>query len=134
MNIGKRFYCSRCLHEISDECVCEKCSYDPSSEADPNAIEEGTTLYNHRFQIGAVRRKLKAGYVYGAYDFLRHRPVYIFEYFPELSLEHDKFSDSVLCVNHEHEAEFTEGKSKLLKRLRGRYEFFCENNTVYVFR
>lgn len=134
MNIGERFYCSRCLHELADERICDKCSYSPSILPDPKAIEEGATLLGRRFQIGAVRKKLKCGYIYGAYDFQRRRPIYMFEYFPELSLERDEASDYISCINQEQEAAFINGKKALLGILRDGYQFFRENNTVYVFR
>ena len=83
MNIGEHFYCSRCLSEIGDEGICPECGYDPESPADKSALEEGTVLGNMRFHVGAVRERLKIGYVYGAYDYEERKPACIFEYFPK---------------------------------------------------
>lgn len=135
MNIGEKFYCSRCLTELDDEKPCNICGYDPRNCVDifPNALEEGTTLQNMRFHIGAVRRKLKGGYVYGAYDYDRQKPTYIFEYFPAIGLMRDEFSSKVI-VMPENEAEFEHGRKKLLSLVSFRRRIFSENNTLYIFR
>ena len=135
MNIGERFYCSRCLAELDDEKLCSRCGYDPSGDSDifPDALEEGTTLQNMRFHVGAVRRSLKSGYVYGAYDYGRQKPAYIFEYFPKIGLIRDEYTDKVI-VPPGHEAEFERGMKKLLLSANSRRKFFSENNTLYIFR
>ena len=135
MNIGERFYCSRCLAELDDEKPCSKCGYDPSGCSDifPAALEEGATLQNMRFHVGAVRRRLKSGYVYGAYDYDRQKPAYIFEYFPAIGLIRDKYTDKVI-IPSEHEAEFERGMKKLLSSGSLRRKIFSENNTLYIFR
>ena len=134
MNIGENFYCSRCLTGLHDEIICPKCGYDPRIQSDENALEEGTTLNGMRFHVGAVRKKLKPGYVYGAFDYIRSRPVYIFEYFPPLCLERDEASGSRVIVRPESEAEFCEGRRKLIASLNFHHSVFFENNTLYVFR
>ena len=134
MNIGERFYCSRCLAEIGDEYICPRCGYDPGSPADEDALEEGTTLMCMRFHVGAVRRKLKGGYIYGAFDYVKQKPVYIFEYFPELGLSREVESGSRVIVPHGKESAFKDGMNKLKAGLSARHEAFSENNTLYVFR
>lgn len=135
MNIGERFYCSRCLAELKDDAACNICGYDPRNceNTFPDALEEGTTLHNMRFHVGAVRRKIKSGYVYGAYDYYKQKPVYIFEYFPAIGLTRDDNTGQVIILP-EHEAEFERGRKKLLLSVRLRRRFFSENNTLYIFR
>ena len=134
MNIGERFYCSRCLAEIGDEYICPRCGYDPFSPADDAALEEGTALDGMRFHIGAVRRKLNGGYVYGAFDYNKQSPVYIFEYFPALGLKRDAESESRVIVPPDREAEFRDGLSRVKASLSAHHKAFSENNTLYVFR
>ncbi|MBQ4430615.1 MAG: hypothetical protein II877_03850 [Synergistaceae bacterium] len=135
MNIFDRFYCSRCLAEIqSDEEVCPKCGYNPCGDSDGLALEEGTTLDRMRFHVGAVRRRLRAGYVYGAFDYVKGRPVYLFEYFPPMGLVRDEESGSRVIVPGECKADFTDGMKRLAGSLSPRHKFFLSNNTLYVFR
>ena len=135
MNVYDRFYCSRCLAEIrSYEERCPRCGYDPSAPSDSLALEEGTTLERMRFHVGAVRRKLRGGYVYGAFDYVRGRPVYLFEYFPAMGLTRDERSGSRIVVPAGREADFTAGMRRLAGRLGPRHKFFLSNNTLYVFR
>ncbi len=134
MNIGERFYCSRCLAELENEGTCKKCGYDPSSPEDPSALEEGTLLHNMRFQIGAVFEKLRIGYIYGAYDYLAHKPVHIFEYFPEdcSGLTRESISGTRITAPEHCRKAFNDGRNDLVRTL-GRYcEMFEENNTVYI--
>ncbi|MBQ6774192.1 MAG: hypothetical protein IJP48_09050 [Synergistaceae bacterium] len=141
MNIGENFYCSRCLKELNselgDEVKCTRCGYDPfDSKIDSHALEEGTTLNQMRFHIGAVRRKTKSGYIYGAFDYVKQRPVYIFEYFPDcvIELERDKLSCCNVIVPAECEDAFANGKRNLINALNNHHKIFAENNTLYVFR
>ena len=135
MNIGERFYCSRCLAKLDDEKPCWRCGYDPRDCAEifPEALEEGTTLQGMRFHVGAVRRRLKCGYIYGAYDYDRQKPTYIFEYFPATGLIRDDFTGKVI-VPSGHEEEFEQGKKKLLESSSLRRIIFNENNTLYIIR
>lgn len=135
MNIYEKFYCSRCLCEIfCDDEACPECGYDPSSPSDPLALEEGTTLHRMRFHIGAVRRRLKGGYIYGAYDYVRNEPVYLFEYFPAMGLARDEESGSRVIIPPSREDDFAHGMKRLSSSLSYRHEFFCWNNTLYVYR
>lgn len=134
MNIGEKFYCSRCLAELHDEIICPKCGHDPRSTDDEYALEEGTTLKAMRFHVGAIRKKLKCGYFYGAFDYFREKPVYIFEYFPALGLKREEDSGSRVIIPERCQAEFEEGMRKLMAGLKCHHNIFCENNTLYAFR
>ena len=139
MNIGEHFYCSRCLRELysesGDEVKCTRCGYDPFDfDFDSNALEEGTTLDKMRFQIGAVRRKTKSGYVYGAFDYVKQRPVYIFEYFPDLNLGRDNLSGCEVIVPDNCKDKFSRDRKFLINSLNNHHKIFEENNTLYVFR
>ena len=134
MNIGEKFYCSRCLTELIEEEHCLKCGYSSFSQSDELALEEGTTLKNMRFHIGAVRKKLKHGYVYGAFDYINQKPVYIFEYFPAFTIGRDSESETVVIVPENLEIEFENGKAKIKAGLSSHHKTFAENNTLYVFR
>lgn len=133
MNIGEHFYCSRCLHELERESICDRCNYDPSAPVDKYALEEGTILNQRRFHVGAVREKLKIGYIYGAYDYLTQKPVYIFEYFPNMSLERDEATGTDVRVRQSDKSAFEEGKFHLLQALTHYCDLFEENNTVYIY-
>ena len=128
MNIGDRFFCSSCMIELKEEGKCEKCGYDPSKEADSNALEEGTLLQGIRFQIGALLKKTGMYYIYGAYDYLWQRPVYIYELYPNIGLE--RRSDTVYPVP-EKEKEFDEIKMNDRLFSFRNYEMLEYNNTVY---
>ena len=117
MNIGEHFYCSRCLHELEREGICDRCNYDPSAPVDKYALEEGAILNQRRFYIGAVREKLKIGYIYGAYDYLMLHPVYIFEYFPDIPLERDEVTGTEIRVPCGYENIFRAVKKTMRKRL-----------------
>ena len=134
MNIGEKFYCSRCLAELHDELICPGCGYDPRSQDDECTLEEGTTLMGMRFHVGAVRKKLRCGYIYGAFDYIAQKPVYIFEYFPSLPLAREGSSGSRVAVPKEREAEFERGIESIASSLKSRHRAFRENNTLYVFR
>ena len=102
MNIGERFFCSRCLAEMEDEGVCPCCGYDPENKvevAPDGGIEEGTLLEDGRYQVGAVIMHLKNGYIYGAYDHLRSAAGYILE-LGDVYRENEK-----LCLFLEKNAE-----------------------------
>ena len=135
MNIGEHFYCSRCLSEIGDEGICPECGYDPESPADKSALEEGTVLGNMRFHVGAVRERLKIGYVYGAYDYEERKPACIFEYFPDISpgLERDEVSGSEVHADEFCRDDFERRKMSLVAALDGCGDVFEENNTVYIY-
>ena len=134
MNIGETFYCSRCLAELQDEGVCKKCGYDSRAPSDEFALEEGTLLERMRFQIGAVRKKLKGGYIYGAFDYIKQRPVYIFEYFPAYGLRRDTESGSCVIVPQSLKGDVDRGMERLSASLSPHHKVFSENNTLYVFR
>lgn len=130
MNIGEQFYCSRCMTELNEEGKCCKCGYDPSEKPDLNALEEGTLLQGIRFQIGAVREKTDLYYIYGAYDYLKQKPVYILELFPGIGLK--RIEDRACPITPESEREFEATKAKVLSSITSYFERFEYNNTVYL--
>ncbi len=133
MNIGEIFYCSRCLKQLDQEGVCIYCGYDPSSYVDADALEEGTLLCGKRFQVGAVNRRMRFGFLYGAYDFLKQKPVFIFEFFPSLKLDRDPRTGTIVIVSPENEARFN-NELCCLKTALGHYCCISEeNHTLYLF-
>lgn len=129
MNIGEHFYCSRCMTELAEEGKCIKCGYDPCGKIDLNALEEGTLLQGVRFQIGAVQAKTDRYYYYGAYDYLKQKPVSIWELFPCVAV---KRIDDIVSAEPGVERQFSKLKEKTMSALSAYYESFEENNTVYV--
>ena len=132
MNIGEDFYCSRCLQNLAQEQICNACGYDPSSPVLKNALEEGTLICEKRFQIGAVNKRLKNGFLYGAYDFLKREPVFIFEFFPDNLSERDAVSATRVKIPKDKEEQFRSDCYHLEKGLTHYYEIFPENETFYV--
>ncbi len=132
MNIGERFYCSRCLKELKDEGVCAGCGYDPSAPPVPDALEEGTLLDGGRFQIGAVRQRCRMGFLYGAYDHAGQRPLYLFEFFPGQYCARAAPYATAVVVTKGHEVTFDQTREKLIQALRSFYNVFEENSTFYA--
>ena len=132
MNIGEDFYCSRCLQNLDQEQICDACGYDPSSPVLKNALEEGTLICEKRFQIGAVNKRLNPGFLYGAYDFLKQEPVFIFEFFPENLSERDAVSGTSVKIPKEKEEQFRNDCCHLEKGLAHYYEIFRDNETFYL--
>ena len=129
MNIGEKFYCSRCMAELKEEGKCNSCDYNPSESADPCALEEGALLKGIRFQIGAVRERTDMYYIYGAYDYLKQEPVYILEIYPNIGLQR---IDDIICTNSlELQKNFDEIKNRAISSIALLYEKFEFNNTVY---
>ncbi len=132
MNIRERFYCSRCLKELEDEGVCDECHYDPTSEPVENALDEGTLLGNGRIQIGAVRQCCRLGFIYGGYDYLKEKPIFIFEFFPrDQSVRRNLDGIQVQVLN-----SLTAGYETGKQQFEGVLEKYCtlirENNTFYA--
>ena len=130
MNIGEQFYCSRCMTELNEEGRCHKCGYDPREDTDPNALEEGTLLHGIRFQIGAVMEKTDKYYIYGAYDYLKQKPAYILEVYPDIGLK--RIDDRIVTAIPELEKQFEEIKAKVISSITSYYERFENNNTIYL--
>ena len=132
MNIGDKFFCSRCLTALDYEMICPICNYDPSGPVDPNALEEGTILCKGRFQVGAVYKHCKTGFIYGSYDFLRACPVFLFEFFPNQISKRDMASGTTVIVKEEDTDTYIEQKNLYRTALPSGSELFEENNTFYV--
>ena len=129
MNIGEQYYCSCCMAELNEEGTCYKCGYDPQGETDPNALEEGALLQGIRFQIGAVRKKNEIYIMYGAYDYLKQKPVYILEIYPDIGLTRKK--DRICASCREMEKQFADIKARVALSITSYYEMFEDNNTIY---
>lgn len=126
MNIGERFFCSKCLCELEEENICCYCGYDPTLQIDVDALEEGTLLQNGRYQIGAVRTKDNVGYTYGAYDHIERKTRFLFEVFPENNAVRDRVNLTVRITTE----TFPEN-TRLEYLKESCITEFEENNTVY---
>lgn len=132
MNIGERFYCSSCLAELSDEMICPVCGYDPAGAADPDVLKEGTLLKGIQYQVGAVNRRTRNYIVYGAFDYLRLRMVFVWEYFPLDLVMRAPSGNGRVTVLNDALADFETGKRRFICSTVGYGEWFRENNTVYL--
>lgn len=82
MNVGEKYYCSRCMREIGQEQICPHCGFDPSIPMPGSQMEEGTLLYHGRYELGTVIGQGGFGITYSAWDLVLDIPVAIKEYFP----------------------------------------------------
>lgn len=100
MNIGEKYYCSRCFCELPEEMICSSCGYDPESKTPAIFLEEGTLLDLGRYQVGVPIKY--DGYVccYGAWDYQSNAPVVVKEYLPhELIIRNVSISDDISIRN-----------------------------------
>ena len=126
MNIGERFFCSKCLQEMEEEKICCYCGYDPTLHIDVNALEEGTLLQSGRYQIGAVWTKDDVGYTYGAYDHIEKKTRFLFEVFPQNNAVRDR-ENLTVCIT-----STTFSENRRLEYLKETcLRVFEENDTVY---
>lgn len=144
MNIGDKFYCSKCMRELDDECTCPYCGHDPSRIQSVRFLEEGTLLQNGRYQLGAVIGDGGFGVTYAAWDNVLDQVVAIKEYFPQILCERDSSVDDNVVVNPNHEDLYNHGlerfvrEAKILSTLQDVknvvpvLEWFSANNTSYI--
>ncbi len=145
MNIGEKFYCSRCMRHIDDEDdVCPHCGYDPYDETEKHLLEEGTLLHEGRYQIGAVIGSGGFGITYAAWDRKFDQPVAIKEYYSKKLCERDTTEDDTVTVNRNSEYAYQKGldrfirEAKILNTLENLknvvpvIEWFEANNTAYI--
>ena len=149
MNINEKFYCSRCMQELPDDCVCTYCHYDPSEPIniglDPEQIlEEYTTLQNGRYLIGTVIGVGGFGITYSAFDTEHSMPVAIKEYFPSEICSRDVFRDENIVINSGSETQFKLGRSRAIREANSLsllrnvenvvnvFDAFVANNTAYI--
>lgn len=144
MNIGEKFYCSKCMRELEDEGVCPYCQYDPMGERSSKALEEGTLLQDGRYQIGAVIGSGGFGITYAAWDYALSQPVAIKEYFPNALCSRDVSNDDTVAAEPEREGLYWSGlhrfsrEARILGTLQNVgsvvtvFDWFEENNTAYI--
>ena len=145
MNIGEKFYCSRCMREIEDDGkICPHCGYDPFGQRSVWPLEEDTLLQNGRYQIGAVIGSGGFGINYAAYDLSLNHPVAIKEYYPRSLCERASSEDNSVIVNPSHEGLYQSGLFRFIReaRILGTLqnlknvvpvlEWFEANNTAYI--
>lgn len=144
MNIGERFYCSKCLREIENDEICPHCGYDPSREWYSSALEEGTLLYNGRYQLGAVLGHGGFGITYAAWDLVLDMPVAIKEYYPKEYTKRNCSQSEIVEVIDAERFYYYLGlqtfirEARILASLRSVesvvnvFDCFEDNNTAYI--
>lgn len=144
MNIGERFYCSKCLREIDNDEICPHCGYDPSSEWYSSALEEGALLYDGRYQLGAVLGHGGFGITYAAWDLVLDMPVAIKEYYPKEYTKRNCSQSEIVEVVDTERFYYYLGlqtfirEARILASLRSIesvvnvYDCFEDNNTAYI--
>lgn len=147
MNIGEKFYCSKCLGELEGdeaEGVCPKCGYDPSEAAGTSFLEEGALLYNGHYQVGAVIDQGGFGVTYAAWDLVLDQAVAIKEYFPRAYVTRNVAQDDAVAPNPQDFAYYEIGlrtfirEARILAMLQNVKtvvevkDCFEENNTAYI--
>lgn len=144
MNIGEKFYCSKCLKEIQEEAICPYCGYDHSSQNSPQMLEEGALLCDGRYQIGACIGAGGFGLTYAAWDLRLNQPVAIKEYFPMGLCDRDSREDYKVLPVPETEGIYQVGllrfirEARILGTLRNVknvvpvLDWFDGNNTAYI--
>ncbi len=144
MNIGEKFYCSRCMREVDNEGICRHCGYDPNQPAGRIALEEGTLLQNGRYQLGAVIGMGGFGITYAAWDFTLSHPVAVKEYFPQNICQRDIHEGDEVMTRQEQEGLFQVGQLRFSREARvlstlqsiksvvSVLDWFEDNNTSYI--
>lgn len=132
MNIGEKFYCSRCLEELCDEMICPFCGYDPAGISEPDVLEEGTLLNGIQYQLGAVKSRSDNCVIYGAFNYLGQHPAFIKEYYPVGLATRDVTRSDQILVLKEHMEAFEKGKKYFIAFGQKDCDMFEENGTVYL--
>lgn len=144
MNIQERYYCSKCMRELAEECVCPFCGYDPMAPVSEWALEEGTLLQHGRYQLGAVIGAGGFGITYAAWDHTLQLPVAIKEYFPSSLAGRDtRISDDLVPAEESRTAyelglERFRRESRILASLQNVksvvdiFDWFDGNQTAYL--
>ncbi len=144
MNIGEKFYCSRCMRELESEGICRHCGYDPNQIVGHSVLEEGTLLQNGRYQLGAVIGMGGFGITYAAWDYTLSQPVAIKEYFLQNICERDVSESDDVIVTPEQQNLFQVGQLRFSREARvlsslqnvknvvAVLDWFEDNNTAYI--
>lgn len=144
MNIGEKFYCSRCMREVESEGICGYCGYDPNQEVSSRVLEEGTLLQNGRYQLGAVIGAGGFGITYAGWDYTLSQPVAVKEYFLQNICEREISKSDEVTVMPEHEGLFVVGMQRFSREARvlgtlqsirnvvAVLDWFEDNHTAYI--
>lgn len=143
INVNGRNICENCF-EATAAAKCPSCGYDPEKAAgDPSMLAPGSILLD-KYIIGCVIGKGGFGITYLAYDRNKDKKVAIKEYFP-YGIAHRSGGSAVVSVPTENNRETFElgaekfyEEAQLISKFNGNpnivevYEFFYENDTVYL--
>ncbi|MDO5540437.1 MAG: BspA family leucine-rich repeat surface protein [Eubacteriales bacterium] len=144
MNIGEKYYCSKCMMEIEDEIICPYCGHDPETSTGRIALEEGTLLCNRRYQIGSILGTGGFGITYAAWDYTLSQAVAIKEYFPFDYASRDVWESNTVLVDENDENIFQIGlqrfsrEARILATLQNIksvvtvFDWFEANGTAYI--
>lgn len=143
IDIKGRHVCENCFEEI-DTPACPHCGYAPGESAvDHSMLTPGSTLFE-KYVVGQVIGKGGFGITYLAYDADKDRKVAIKEYFPYGIARRSDSGPKVSVTSGENAETFELGaekfyeEAKLVSKFNGSpnivevYEFFYENDTVYL--
>ena len=146
MNIGDKFYCSKCMREVEDdEISCPHCKYVPYSQKNPYALPEGTLLFEGRYQLGAVIGSGGFGITYAAWDIKLNHAAAIKEFFhSDICSRNTHESDTITITDTKYELEYKKKLSRFIhearilgtldnvKNIVPVFEWFEANNTAYI--
>lgn len=143
IEIKGRHVCENCFEETEDS-ACPRCGYAPGESAvDHSMLVPGSVLLG-KYIVGQVIGKGGFGVTYLAYDTVKDTKVAIKEYFPYGIARRSAESPRVCVTSGENSEIFELGaekfyeEAKLVSRFNGSpdivgvYEFFYENDTVYL--
>ncbi|MDE7304031.1 MAG: serine/threonine protein kinase [Oscillospiraceae bacterium] len=143
IRIKGRTVCENCFEKTeSSKCPC--CGYDAENSAnDPTMLAPGSILFK-KYIVGGIIGKGGFGITYLAYDTKANKKVAVKEYFP-YSIAHRSAGSTVVSVTSENNKETFElgaekfyEEAQLVSKFNGNpnivevYEFFYENDTVYL--
>lgn len=144
MNIGEKFYCSKCMRELEEESLCPYCGHDPGAPVGRSTLEEGTLLQKGRYQLGAVLGAGGFGITYAAWDHVLEQPVAVKEYFPRSLCVRDIWENYAVFTTEENKKAFTVGLLRFSReaRILGTLQnirnvvtvrdWFEDNETAYI--
>ena len=144
MNIGEKFYCSKCMCEIENEDICPYCGHRQSDENSIHLLEEGALLQNGRYQIGSAIGEGGFGITYAAWDLVLNQPVAMKEYYPMNICSRDTREDYSVIPSPEYQDLYQIGLQRFIReaRILGTLqnvknvvpvlEWFEKNNTAYI--
>ncbi|MDE5575853.1 MAG: serine/threonine protein kinase [Oscillospiraceae bacterium] len=143
IRINGRTVCENCFEKTeSSKCPC--CGYDAENSADdPTMLAPGSILFK-KYIVGGTIGKGGFGITYLAYDTKTNKKVAVKEYFPYSIARRSAGSAVVSVASESNKETFELGAEKfyeeaqLVSKFNGNpnivevYEFFYENDTVYL--